>query len=868
MDLEEITFAHFDVQDGTYRRHLMSDGSVAMSAEGNCEKTDLDGLLFHGKVKFSEEKPFYISFFGKKNGNQGLRFQHKADKEGNLFVEFIKSNNVQAWYKTFDPTTAGATLIGQEIDLKISVQYVDKDGDGSKNDVKLGFWFNDKLYDSTFIYLNNNVDELGSYIGIFGDNSAQTELPEVVVTSAEENLPDDVKPNKDLKEITFAHYGVKDGEYSTCMNGETLALSTQGTYEETGPDGILFHSKVKFSEAASSTISFFGKDSAWKGLRFSSTEDGKLVLNFYKNDVSAQDQTFSPDVAGIPLTGAEIDFKMSVQYADQDGDGIKDDVKLGVWFNDKLYDNRYIYLDAGADYLGSNIGIFCATAGSTVEVKSIINIVNFNKDDTPMDVRDLVAMIKYRASTKTYYEWYDLDGDGTWNAEDVTRMRKLLVGSYEILDGHAIVPTFYESNFDKLYNFIGGKDVMPIGGYYGPYLSSRAQFIADETMQLIAEAGVNLITYSNLDYATSSQSVRKSLDLGEKYGVGIFVKDTNITSQAGNASLNITKIKKQVTNYYNHPAFCGLYLVDEPVSPNYKDDSSQQKVSMYGDLANTLQYDLKIPCYSNMLPCTSEDLKTSYQSYVDEFCTTLNPKVIMWDYYVLDPYGNESNYFWNMDLMRTKSKENGVPFWAFIAAGGRWRSDDKYLNADTYHPTEGEFNWNVNTCLAFGAQGIQYFPLIQPEHFATIASASGDYKASGLIGATGEKNDWYGYAQKINTHIGVIDEVLMNSVHQGVIVNGSSANQNVSGISSVITSGRFGELQSVSGDVMVGCFDYNGKTALYVVNYSTTSKKDITLNFAKTCNIKITQNAVNSSQNASQVTLNMTAGEGVLLVIE
>ena len=426
------------------------------------------------------------------------------------------------------------------------------------------------------------------------------------------------------------------------------------------------------------------------------------------------------------------------------------------------------------------------------------------------------------------------------------------------------------------FDFIGGKDVMPIGGYYGPYNSNYSKdghkfpdYVTDEYMQLIAESGINMITYINLDYAAFPERVKKCLDLGEKYGVGIFVKDTTITSMSDNDSLNVNLIEEQLAKYYDHPACCGLYLIDEPDAPYYTRGTGKRMISMYGDLANALQYDLDVLCYSNMLPVTSmERDKENYERYVEEFCDTFKPKVIMWDYYILDAYGTEQAYFWNMDLMRQQSQKNGVPFWAFIQAGGRWRSDDKYLNADTYHPTEGEFNWNVNTSLAFGAQGIQYFPLIQPDYFAFISTEDGDFEASGIVGALGNKTLWYGYAQNINKHIRVIDEVLMNSVHKGLIVSGEKTKEDVSLTSCVIESGRFQELVSVSGDAMVGCFNYNGKTALYVVNYSTEYAQNITLNFNDACNIKITQNAEDSYVNAETLTLDMAAGEGAMLVIE
>lgn len=128
---------------------------------------------------------------------------------------------------------------------------------------------------------------------------------------------------------------------------------------------------------------------------------------------------------------------------------------------------------------------------------------------------------------------------------------------------------------------------------------------------------------------------------------------------------------------------------------------------------------------------------------------------------------------------------------------------------------------------------------------------------------------WYNFAQNINKHIEVIDEVLMNSVNKGVIITGEQAKKDMElATSCVIDSGAFQELLSVTGDAMVGCFNYNGKTALYVVNYSMEYAQHITLNLNEAHDVTVMQNAETSYVNAKNLQLDMAAGEGVLVVIE
>lgn len=428
-------------------------------------------------------------------------------------------------------------------------------------------------------------------------------------------------------------------------------------------------------------------------------------------------------------------------------------------------------------------------------------------------------------------------------------------------------------------SFLGGKDVMPITGYIGPYQLNYSadgytfpDYITDEYFQMIADAGINLIVYSFTDYANSPELVKKNLELGEQFGIGIFVTDSNVLDKVNNESVTADEVAAELVNYSDYASFCGMYLVDEPQTTYYQTRDGSRLLPKYGKLSKVLQKDLDILCYNNLFPVINMDQnKELYERYVKEVCETIQPKVLCWDFYPFDSWreGDMSVYFWNMDLMRTTAEERNIPFWAFIQAGAQWNDDELKFDSETpYYPNESQFDWNVNTCLAFGAQGIQYFPLFQPLHFAYAESTEWDFERNGMIGVVGNKNQWYYYAQTMNKHIAAIDEVLMNSVNKGVIVSGKQAGDDTKMTSCIIESGSFQELKSVTGDALVGCFNYNGKTALYVVNYSMEYAQKIILKFDGTQSIKIVQNAEKSYVNGKNLTLDMAAGEGVLLVLE
>jgi hypothetical protein len=76
------------------------------------------------------------------------------------------------------------------------------------------------------------------------------------------------------------------------------------------------------------------------------------------------------------------------------------------------------------------------------------------------------------------------------------------------------------------------------------------------------------------------------------------------------------------------------------------------------------------------------------------------------------------------------------------------------------------------------------------------------------------------------------------------------------------------ELKDINGESMVGCFNYLGKSAFYVVNYDTEYAQNITLDFYDNYDMRVIQKGETSYVDTDCLTLTMGAGEGVLIVIE
>lgn len=423
------------------------------------------------------------------------------------------------------------------------------------------------------------------------------------------------------------------------------------------------------------------------------------------------------------------------------------------------------------------------------------------------------------------------------------------------------------------FDVIGGKDVMPLFGYHGPSVLDWSQdgialpeMINEETYKMIADCGINLISYSFTDQNNAPEIVEQMMDLAYENGVGSFVFDSAISNAYGENSISVDKMAEHISEYVNHPGFAGMYLIDEPGTHKYN-IANGHYVSDYPELYDKLVRQIGVPVYFNLLPITEMDKKEDYIAYVEEYLTTVKPTYLCYDKYPFEEanQGKEDVYFWNLGLMRDYAQQYNIPLWTFMQCGDQW-----YLTKDTekYWPTQGQYYWQVNTNLAFGVQGIQYHTLLEYIHSAWAETEMFDSYRSGLIGLLGNKNQWWYYTQEINKHVAAIDHVLMNSVNVGVIASGEKATwaTRLCSDKTMMEGTSWRELKNVEGEALVGCFNYQGKTALYVANYSTEYAQKIKLSFVDKYNVTVFQQAKANHYNADSLTLDMPAGDGVLIV--
>ena len=590
--------------------------------------------------------------------------------------------------------------------------------------------------------------------------------------------------------------------------------------------------------------------------------------------------------------------------------GIALEVKAAETVTPKEGETYYYNLANGAYFLsGSSITVngVATASGTELTVPGDYTIVKTytDREDNEGTFTQFVSL----------YKQGDIHPDGVYDAKDLVAMKKYTQGIQISKAGQMAVESFTnnadaelmrdvllgiktpEEAFPKTGNAIsyqsGSNSVMPIGGFLGPgYLNTSvvnlpsgaiSDFRTDAIYALVADAGINLITATTNTMADgeSVEAVQqKELALAEKYGISMYVQPSYAV-QVGTNPEYFEQYLKELSNY---DSFAGISLMDEPWTEyylpengTYTEDKSYNKMSALAQMTN--QY-TNLTGYTNLLPYwESMGTEAEYLQYLEAYFTSYgNPKQMSFDYYVFsdkETQRNAQEYFTGLKLIKQKAQEHNVPFWAVVQAGNYVSGNIIRDTKDTAYVTDGMTRWTVHTALAYGAQGITYYPLVQPYSYSQqknwlgLTKSTYNYDRNGIIGADGTTTPYYEYIKNVNGQITAVDEVLMNAANCGVVVTEGSSAAAETGI----TDYGYGVLSHListgSAGAMAGCFDYYGQNAYYAVNYDYNNAQNITLYFNGDYSLSVTVNGATEIVNTTdgQYTISLRAGDGALVLV-
>lgn len=410
---------------------------------------------------------------------------------------------------------------------------------------------------------------------------------------------------------------------------------------------------------------------------------------------------------------------------------------------------------------------------------------------------------------------------------------------------------------------------MPVATYNScpPQLSdfTHNYFESEQTFIDYAEAGVNVMM-GLYEYAGSAEA-EQALDWCSDNGLAYL-----LPLGGAESFLNDSIPKSTLARVKYHDAFAGIMQMDEPGGKNFEKMKRSAEIIesvLPEDVTGALMYVNLFPTYATekqlyfRVPTTTSVLPEGgydYEQYLTDYVTKYQPKMLSYDFYACGgAVGNlESGYFDNMAIIRSYAMDENIPFWVFVQTC----SFNKYMRI----PTEADILWQVNTSLAYGAKGIQYFTGVLP----TNGDGTGEIFTGAMFDRDGNKTAIYDYVKRANTQIGAIDGVLMCSTSKGVILAGAmpyNGAETEFPEEDVLTS--YGDLSSVTAaHAMVGCFDYEESKAYYAVNNSVLENDSIKLSFGKSVSGYTVKGGVKTAFSGNELTLAADAGEGILIVLD
>lgn len=445
----------------------------------------------------------------------------------------------------------------------------------------------------------------------------------------------------------------------------------------------------------------------------------------------------------------------------------------------------------------------------------------------------------------------------------------------------------------KLSVAVLGEDVMPVAVYVSPTpehsegFNREPSLINDKYYALLKDTGVNVV----FGHDENGEDITKNLDLCQKYGMAYFLYTNNEFENMGfwkdtaegivcypdysEEEQNTVKQKflAMIDQYVDHPAFAGIKFSDEvgvDLFPALKAateifyENYPNKIIYHNLLGNQaskamMQY---APLYEKYTDVDNENImKNGYRSYVTDFVENVPVKYVSYDNYPILTIGLNPQWMYNMSTVINIANNHGVAFWNFIQA-------DKYDETSAV-PNEAQMLWQVNTSLAYGAKGMEIFTFFCPISFIP-------YEKNGIvvncIDRNGEVNQLYYSTKTALSQVSMMDEVLMNSRWKGLMVSSSGFPATEVVQTDILTSfNHLDNIVSTNSHVIVGCFNYQGKTVLLVVNNSVISPTNVILNFnvgTKGYYIKDSTKFDFTSKNKQLIIPYLVAGGSALVVID
>jgi len=341
-----------------------------------------------------------------------------------------------------------------------------------------------------------------------------------------------------------------------------------------------------------------------------------------------------------------------------------------------------------------------------------------------------------------------------------------------------------------------------IMAYSGPPLEE----VTLARYQEIADAGIGYLVPGNGTF-NAEQNLR-AMELGAQVGIKIIPVDFRLSpfELKPDMDVDVAAIKAIVASYKDNPALASYVVKDEPGGELFPALKEICDVFRAEDPAHEPLINL-FPNYGTIHQFGVDD----YPTYVRSYLETVKPGLLAYDSYPLRNGGVTiyDEWYSNLEIIREEALKANIPFLVFIQSQG--------IKEGLRVPNRAEILWQVNTVLAYGAQGVGWFTYWTPVPDQGFPQAEGakapmvESHYNAMIDIDGNRTEVYDYVREANTYLKKVgggllgwDNVAVGHCEAGKVLKGGSSPV-------VVPEGDH-------ANVVVGTFRKDGKIRLVIAN--------------------------------------------------
>lgn len=351
------TLSDVDIADETF---VAAAASYRELTRGDFGYADMNKVIFSMKMEFPRGGNVSVEF-----GNVGNSRRFRLNSRGDgIQFRYLDTLTGTPLNQVLNSTDAKVELLDNKgLEIAISVEYGSRYvvNNVSYVDMKVGIFFNGKLYNNTYFTVQkvqqNGLNENSKKLVLFGDSGGTGTT--IASNHLKENTNTDVTslqaqgydywslPEVNINDQTFAQTGLSNKLVASGSRGNNPLNKT------------IFTAKMEFPKAGRSGIEFGYDGNARFRLE---SRTGYLQFRYIDGPAMLEKQFYS-SVAKVALQGTkDLAVAISVEYGDVYTEANVDyvDMKVGVFFNGKLYNNEYFTVQKvpAAHMYGKNVFVY------------------------------------------------------------------------------------------------------------------------------------------------------------------------------------------------------------------------------------------------------------------------------------------------------------------------------------------------------------------------------------------------------------------------------------------------------------------------------------------------------------------------------